>query len=115
MQTTDGRYDGADGSVLDGVLSDTEAKSALGALITDEDRLSAHLLATLLNLGDHRIASTMTVSSTKANAVGVTTVREAVEAATALLDDGLPATTKDYVDVILVLDEINKGKGLAGP
>lgn len=113
VQITDDRYD--IGDPPDGVLDDGEAEAALGDMTTFDDRLAAHLLATLLNLADHRIASTTEVSGRGADSLGVTNVRQTVAKAVSILDGGSPASPPDYVDVIGVLDRINKGKGLSGP
>lgn len=115
VQITDGRYDGTGGAPTDGVLDDGETRLALGSVMTLRDHLAAHMLATLLNLADQRLASTMVADSEKAAAVGVTSVREAVEAAQAILDDGTGATAVDYIDLMIVLDEINKGRTVSGP
>jgi uncharacterized repeat protein (TIGR01451 family) len=111
IQATDQRFDGADGSTPDDVLSPAEV-SAVQAPPGGMPRVTAQqLVATYFNLATRRVNAGTTVKSKTATSVGVTTVRGAALFARATL--AMPvnqSTAGRYSDATTVLDEINNNR-----
>ncbi|MEA2931264.1 MAG: hypothetical protein QOI56_49, partial [Actinomycetota bacterium] len=111
IQATDQRFDGADGSTPDGVLSPAEV-NAVQAPPGGMPRVTAQqLVATYFNLATRRVNAGTTVKSKTATSLGVTTVRGAALFARATL--AMPvnqSTAGRYSDATTVLDEINNNR-----
>ncbi|MFB4282053.1 hypothetical protein ACBJ59_42640 [Nonomuraea sp. MTCD27] len=90
VQATDTRFDGADGSAPDGVLSAAEVRRVLLLPVTPPSLLRAELLAVYLNLGDRRVNASTRIESLTATQLGTATVGAAARHAQATLQ--LPAT-----------------------
>ncbi|WP_214103961.1 CARDB domain-containing protein [Acrocarpospora catenulata] len=110
VQATDQRFDGADGSAANGVLSQPEASAALFPPSAQPRRLQQELLATLLNLATRRINAGTEVRTVTIQRLDLDTVADAVRYAQATLTQ--PPTLANlirYNDASLVLTEINTG------
>ena len=111
IQATDVRYDGADGSAPDGVLSVGEVDVVLSVGQNPPYGVRSQLLSTYLNLATERIVAGTEVDSRKADAIGADNVAEAAIAAQDILAEPVDRSTRRrYVEVRLALDEINKNK-----
>ncbi|TMR11253.1 DUF11 domain-containing protein [Nonomuraea turkmeniaca] len=108
IQATDTRFDGADGSAPDGVLTRAEVKAVFALSISQSDLLRAQLLTTYLNLADRRINAATKIVSLVAAALELRSVGQAARhaQATLLLPDTL-ANLLRYTKATTVLTEIN--------
>ena len=111
IQATDPRFDGADGSVPDGLLRPAEVAAAFVPSRGQAETLGMQLLATYFNLATRRINAGTAIESRTAGQLGLTTVRAAVlyASATAGLPLG-PSTSTRISDATRVLDEINNNR-----
>jgi uncharacterized repeat protein (TIGR01451 family) len=114
IQATDQRYDGADGSTPDGLLSPTEVAAAFAPPGGTPRVTLQQLLAVYFNLATRRINASTAISSKTTTRLGLTNVRAAALYAKATL--ALPvsiATSARYADTTQVLDEINRNRSEA--
>jgi hypothetical protein len=108
VQATDTRFDGADGSAPDGVLSAAEVRRVLLLPVAPSALLRAELLAVYLNLGDRRFNASTRIESLTAEQLGTRTVGAAARHAQATLE--LPATPANllrYTTAHVLLTSIN--------
>lgn len=111
IQATDQRFDGADGSLPDGLLSSDEVKAALSPGGNQPKVLRMQLLAAYFNLATRRINAGTTISSSTADDLGLSTVQEAAIYAMDTLSLPVEHTTRTrYSQATKVLDEINNNK-----
>ncbi|HEU5003114.1 MAG TPA: CARDB domain-containing protein [Actinomycetota bacterium] len=109
IQATDQRFDGADGSTPDGMLSAAEVMAVLNGT-GQPGTLKAQLLATDFNLAERRInAGTLIVSPTD-TVLGLTNVRDADRYAMATLGLAFSSNTTRYSNITKSLDEINNNR-----
>ncbi|MDP4505918.1 CARDB domain-containing protein [Nonomuraea turcica] len=108
IQATDSRFDGADGSAPDGVLTRAEVKAVFALSISQSDLLRAQLLTTYLNLADRRINAATKIVSLVAAALELRSVGQAARhaQATLRLPDNLTNLLR-YGKATTVLTEIN--------
>ncbi|WP_345572372.1 DUF7507 domain-containing protein [Nonomuraea rosea] len=90
VQATDTRFDGADGSAPDGLLSVAEVRRVLTLPVTPPALLRAELLAIYLNLGERRINASTRIESLTATKLGTANVAAAARHGQATLE--LPAS-----------------------
>lgn len=114
IQATDQRFDGADGTTPDGMLSDAEVTAVLvpGGNMTKV--LEEQLLGTYFNLATRRINAGTLIDSRLTARLGLTNVRDAVLYAQATLL--LPVDSANrarYSDATTVLEEINANRSEA--
>lgn len=108
VQATDARFDGADGSAPDGVLSASEVRRVLMLPVAQPSLLRAELLAVYLNLGDRRINASTRIESLTASKLGTRNVAAAARHAQATL--ALPVTAGNlvrYAEAHVLLTSIN--------
>jgi len=111
IQATDSRFDGADGSIPDGILSAKEVAKVFAPAGNMPQILKAQLLATYFNLAARQINAGTAISSMTSKRLGLTTVRSAVIYAADTLKLLLTKKTQPrYSDATVVLDETNNGK-----
>jgi hypothetical protein len=111
IQATDVRFDGADGSAPDGVLSVDEVDAVLSVGQGSPDGVRSQLLSMYLNLATERIVAGTEIDSRKADATGADNVAEAAFAAHDILAEPVDRSTRRrFVQVRQALDEINKNK-----
>lgn len=108
VQATDERFDGADGSVADGLLTRAEVRAVYGLSIRQSDLLRAQLLTAYLNLADRRINAATKIFSLVAAGLELKSVGQAARhgQATLLLPDDLGNLLR-YGRSTTVLTEIN--------
>ncbi|MER5650309.1 hypothetical protein [Streptosporangium sp. NPDC002524] len=108
VQATDTRFDGADGSAPDGVLTRAEVRDVFGLSLSQSQLLRAQLLTTYLNLADRRVNATTRIVSLVAARLDLRSVGQAVRHAhaTLRLPDNL-ANLLRYGEAKTVLTEIN--------
>ncbi|RSM99548.1 hypothetical protein DMB42_42385 [Nonomuraea sp. WAC 01424] len=105
VQATDTRFDGADGSAADGVLTPAEVRRVLLNPVTP---LRAELLTVYLNLGERRVNASTRVESLIATKLGTATVAAAARHAQATLAlPGTPANLPAYATAETLLTSIN--------
>jgi len=110
IQATDNRFDGADGSIPNGILSAGEIAKALAPVSGMPQILKEQLLATYFNLATRQINAGTAISSKISNRLALTTVRDAVLYAIDTLKLLLTKKTQpQYSAATIVLDEINNG------
>ena len=111
IQATDDRYDGADGTSPDGLLSSAEVQAVLIPGGNMGKVLEEELLATYFNLATRRINAGTGIASRTASRLHLGNVRAAaIFAMDTLL---LPANSTNrtrYSDITRVLDDINLNK-----
>lgn len=113
IQATDVRFDGADGSAPDGVLTSSEVVAAFSGAGTMPTVTEWQLLGTYLNLATRRITASTLIESRTTNRLGLVNVRDAGLFAQATLGMPYNRQTQDrYSDITTVLDEINRNRGL---
>jgi uncharacterized repeat protein (TIGR01451 family) len=108
IQATDPRFDGADGSKPDGVLTQSEVRAVLTLPVGYPRVTRAELLATYLNLATHRINASTKVVSPLDKHLAINNVRDAVLYAQQTLAQ--PASLFNlirYGDATAALVEIN--------
>jgi uncharacterized repeat protein (TIGR01451 family) len=110
IQATDQRFDGADASPPDELLSPAEVNAVLGAGGTTPNVLRSQLLATYLNLATRRINAGTAIASKTDSRLGLRNVREAALYGIATLRLPLAGNANRYSDATTVLDEINLNK-----
>ena len=116
VQATDSRYDGADGSTPDGRLTAEEVEAALAPGGGMPGILERQLLATYLNLAEHRVVAGTGIRSETAGARGVATVADAVGFATETLSESPRPRSGNrarYADAIDILDGLNNDRTTA--
>lgn len=108
VQATDERFDGADGSAADGLLTRAEVRAVYGLSIRQPDLLRAQLLTAYLNLADRRINAATKIFSLVAAGLELKSVGQAARhgQATLLLPDDLENLLR-YGRSTTVLTEIN--------
>lgn len=110
IQATDTRFDGADGSIPNGILSAGEIAKVLVPVGGMPQILKEQLLATYFNLATRQINAGTAISSKISNRLALTTVRDAVLYAIDTLKLLLTKKTQpQYSAATIVLDEINNG------
>src|SRR4029078_5765249 len=118
IQATDDRFDGADGSKPDGVLSQSEI-GATPANAKLRQALTLVLLGTYFNLATGRISADVSIIPHAGLPDGVKNVKEAVEFAINLLLLPDSANSLDYPKVInalrLINSNINEGASQKNP
>ena len=112
IQATDQRFDGADGTTKNGILSTAEVKTVLNAGGTQEKILKAQLLTTYFNLATRQInADTALKSSNLLTSLSIGNVKDAAVYAQNTLSLSVNNSTKDrYSNAITVLDGINNNR-----
>lgn len=112
IQATDQRFDGADGTAKDGILSTTEVQTVLNAGGTHEKVLKTQLLATYFNLATRQVnADTALKSNNLLASLSIANVKDAAVYAQNTLSVPANNSTKDrYSNAIAVLDGINSNK-----
>jgi uncharacterized repeat protein (TIGR01451 family) len=111
VQATDQRFDGADGSTPDGVLSSAEALTILSAGGNQPGPVKAQLLAVLFDLASRRINARTAIGSPLSNGLGLRTVGDAVRYAFGTLAQPVTtATARRYNDTTTVLERITAGQ-----
>jgi uncharacterized repeat protein (TIGR01451 family) len=108
IQATDQRFDGADGTIPDGLLSASEVEAVMRPGGNQPKVLLMQLLTTYFNLATRQINADTAIESPAADLLGLANVRDAVEYAKDTLE--LPVNKFNrhrYSDATLVLDEIN--------
>lgn len=111
IQATDQRFDGADGSMPDGLLRPAEVSAVFVPSRGQTETLRMQLLATYFNLATRRINAGTAIESRTAGQLGLTTVRAGVLYASATV--GLPfgpSTSTRFSDATRVLDEVNNNR-----
>ncbi|MDR8410308.1 hypothetical protein MTP10_16365 [Nonomuraea sp. 3-1Str] len=109
VQATDTRFDGADGSVPDGRLSQQEVSAALMPPLPQPRALRAELLGTYLNLGSRRVNAATAVRSFVLDRLGLRTVGAAARHSRTVLTGPPGADITAYQNATLGLIEINSG------
>ena len=107
VQATDPRFDGADGSAPDGVLSKAEVNAVFTLPLLQPRSLRAELLAACLNLADRRINAGTRIVSIAAGGLDLTSVGAAARHAQATLLLPVTPNLLRYTNATLVLSEIN--------
>jgi uncharacterized repeat protein (TIGR01451 family) len=111
IQATDQRFDGADGSTPDGVLSAAEVDSVTVPPGGMPRVTVQQLVATYFNLATHRVNASTAIASKTATRLGLGDVRAAALYARATLAaPPTQATQNRYGDTTTVLDEINNNR-----
>jgi uncharacterized repeat protein (TIGR01451 family) len=110
IQATDPRFDGADGTTADGMLSPAEVQAVFTAGGNMPAILRQQLLATYFNLATHRIIPSTRLDSRTTRELAIDTVRAAVSYATGTLALPVDANRERYSNATRVLDEINNNK-----
>ena len=111
VQATDQRFDGADGSTPDGVLSPAEVQAVMAPPGGMPRVTVQQLTGTYLNLATRRINASTAIASRTATGLGLVNVRGAALYARATLATPVSNTTQDrYSDTTRVLDEINTNR-----
>jgi uncharacterized repeat protein (TIGR01451 family) len=111
IQATDQRFDGADGTTIDGALSAAEVTAVLVPGGNMDKVLEEELIGTYFNLATRRINAGTRIDSRLAGRLGLATVRDAALYAQATL--ALPvnsASRARFSDATTVLGEINNNK-----
>jgi len=111
IQATDQRFDGADGTAPNGVLSSAEVTALLAPGGNMGKILEAQLLATYLNLATRRINASTGIGSKLTHTLGLNNIRDAVlyargTLALAVIADNRPR----YDDATAILDQINNNR-----
>lgn len=109
IQATDQRFDGADGSAPNGVLSAAEVAAVLNGT-GQPGTLRAQLLATDFNLAERRINAGTAISSTTDTQLGLANVRDADRYAMATLGLAFGPNSARYSSITKSLDEINNNR-----
>jgi hypothetical protein len=111
IQATDDRFDGADGSVPDGVLAVGEVRAVLVPGGNMSKVLQEQLLATYFNLATRRINAGTAIDSKLTNSLGLANVRDAAEfGMDTLLLPVTSANRTQYSDTTRVLDSTNNNE-----
>jgi uncharacterized repeat protein (TIGR01451 family) len=111
IQATDQRFDGADGSAPDGVLSAAEVSAILAPSGNGVRVLQQQLTGTYLNLASRRINAATVIDSKLTRRLGLANVRDAVVYAQETLNLPLTkATQTRYSDATSILDQVNLNK-----
>lgn len=114
VQATDSRYDGADGSTPDGMLTREEVEAAFSPPGGQPRTLRWQLLATYLNLAERRVVADTSIGSDLADEHGLDSVADAARFGSSTLDMGLsrgPGGTADrFNDATTLLDDINNNR-----
>jgi hypothetical protein len=111
IQATDQRFDGADGSTPDGILSSAEAYAVLSAGGNQPDPLRFQELAVLFDLASRRINAATRIDGRLPQKLGTFTVRAAVRYGMATL--AKPVSSENagrYSDATSLLDQIATNK-----
>jgi len=114
IQATDQRFDGADGTTPDGMLSGAEVTAVFVPGGNMDKVLEEQLLGTYFNLATRRINAGTLLDSRLTARLGLTNVRDAVLYAQATLL--LPVTSANrprFSDATTVLDQINANRSEA--
>ena len=111
IQATDQRYDGSDGTVPDGKLSNSEAQRAISASGSQPGQLARQELAVLFDLASRRINASTLLNGKLAVRLGAPNVRGAVLYGIATLALPVSSATKDrYSDATTLLDNVANNK-----
>jgi hypothetical protein len=111
IQATDQRFDGADGSAPDGILSPAEDTAIMAPSGNGVRVLQQQLTGTYLNLASRRINAATALDSKLTKKLGLANVRDAVVYAQGTLNLPLTkATQTRYSDATSILDGINLNK-----
>jgi uncharacterized repeat protein (TIGR01451 family) len=111
IQATDQRFDGADGTTIDGALSAAEVTAVLVPGGNMDKVLEEELIGTYFNLAMRRINAGTRIDSRLAGRLGLATVRDAALYSQATL--ALPVNSANrarFSDATTVLGEINNNK-----
>ncbi|NUW31652.1 DUF11 domain-containing protein [Nonomuraea sp. SMC257] len=109
VQATDTRFDGADGSTPDGLLTQQEASAALAPPLPQPRALRTELLGAYLNLGSRRINAATAVRGVAMDRIGARTVGAAARHARTVLTRPPGGDLAAYQQATLALIEINTG------
>ena len=111
IQATDQRFDGADGSTPDGLLSDAEAYAVLSGGGNQPGPLLTQELAVLFDLGSRRINASTLIDGRLADRLGLDNVRDAVLYGMETLAMPIDRSTASrYSDATTILDLIANNK-----
>lgn len=111
LQATYQRFDGADGSAPDGLLSSGELAAVMAPSGNGVRVLQQQTAASLLNLASRRINAATAIDSKVTRRLGLSNVRDAVVYSFGTLQQPLnKATSARYSDATSILDSINTNK-----
>jgi len=111
IQATDQRFDGADGSTPDGILSPAEVTAVMAPSGNGIRVLQQQFTGTLLNLASRRINAATVIDSKLTLKLGLRNVRDAARYAQGTLDLPLTKATQGrYSDATTILDGVNNNR-----
>jgi len=111
IQATDQRFDGADGSTPDGILSPAEVTAVMAPSGNGIRVLQQQFTGTLLNLASRRINAETVIDSKLTLKLGLRNVRDAARYAQGTLDLPLTKATQGrYSDATTILDGVNNNR-----